>query len=80
MYEEYTAHLYACLGEVCLGGQALARADARVVRLLELLLEHLELVGAEGGAVAPELWSVRRVRAAALVAAPVLVHCTLGGP
>lgn len=35
------ARLYACLGEVCLGGQALARADARVVRLLELLLEHL---------------------------------------
>lgn len=71
------ARLHACFGEVRLGCQAFACADAGVVRLLELLLEHLQLVGTEGGAVAPELWPVRRVRAGAFVTAAqaVLVHC-----
>ena len=48
------AYLNAGLREVGVLGQSLARVDARVVRLVELVLQLIELVGAERGAVAAE--------------------------
>lgn len=48
-------HLNPCLAEVGLGRQTLPRRDARIVALVELLLQFVKLVRTEGGTVATEL-------------------------
>lgn len=58
------AHLYTSFRERGLGGEPLARRHARIVRALELLLELLQLLRAEGCAISAELWLLRAVQAA----------------
>jgi len=51
---EIFAYLDAGLGELGVLGQSLPGTDAWIMRLIELALELIKLIGAERGAVATE--------------------------
>lgn len=59
-------HLDPRLTQSGSAGQLLAGADAGIVRLLEFLLQLVQLLGAEGGPVPPELWLIAVLRLAVL--------------
>lgn len=59
-------HLDPRLAQSGSASQLLAGADAGIVGLLELLLQLVQLLGAEGGPVPPELWLVTVLRLAVL--------------
>lgn len=50
-----STYLYSGFGQTGLGSQPFASAHARIMALVELLFQFVELVRAERGPVAPEL-------------------------
>lgn len=52
----YETHLDSCFGQAGLGSQSFTGAHARVMALVELLFQFVQLVRTERGPVASELW------------------------
>jgi len=69
-----TAYLDSRLGQASLSGQSFAGAHARVVALVEFPFQFVELVRAERGPVAPELWLFRPAATAHTVHVVFAVH------